>query len=305
MIVGGDAAVVDSTVVAGLEVKVRSQWAYARIRFLRHRLAMAGLMVSSSSSGGERWRASRSRRTRTSRSTLTNILHAPTTEEHHYFGRRDRPRLLQPGHLRHPDVDEVGMLVALVSSFIGLVVGAVAGYFGGRIDHILMRLTDLVLTLPALAILLSRRRCSAGATGKRRSSSLGFFWTTLARSCAACSSRCARRSTSRRRRRPARATCGSCSATSSRTPSGRSSSTGRSRSRPRSSSRRRCRSSASGSSRRRLRSASLVVCGQTNPQNWWLTIFPGLTIVLMVLCINFIGDGLRDAFDPTQRRMRA
>jgi ABC-type dipeptide/oligopeptide/nickel transport system permease subunit len=29
--------------------------------------------------------------------------------------------------------------------------------------------------------------------------------------------------------------------------------------------------------------------------------FPGLTIVLIVLCINFVGDGLRDALDPTQR----
>jgi peptide/nickel transport system permease protein len=31
----------------------------------------------------------------------------------------------------------------------------------------------------------------------------------------------------------------------------------------------------------------------------WLTIFPGLAILLTVLCINFLGDGLRDAFDPT------
>jgi peptide/nickel transport system permease protein len=36
-----------------------------------------------------------------------------------------------------------------------------------------------------------------------------------------------------------------------------------------------------------------------------LTIFPGLTIVVIVLCVNFVGDGLRDALDPTQRRMRA
>jgi glutathione transport system permease protein len=38
---------------------------------------------------------------------------------------------------------------------------------------------------------------------------------------------------------------------------------------------------------------------------WWLVTFPGLTIVLIVLCINFVGDGLRDALDPTQRRVRA
>jgi peptide/nickel transport system permease protein len=38
---------------------------------------------------------------------------------------------------------------------------------------------------------------------------------------------------------------------------------------------------------------------------WWLVLFPGLTIVLIVLCVNFIGDGLRDALDPTQRKLRA
>jgi ABC-type dipeptide/oligopeptide/nickel transport system permease subunit len=27
--------------------------------------------------------------------------------------------------------------------------------------------------------------------------------------------------------------------------------------------------------------------------------------VLTVLCVNFVGDGLRDAFDPKQRRNRA
>ena len=31
---------------------------------------------------------------------------------------------------------------------------------------------------------------------------------------------------------------------------------------------------------------------------WWLAVFPGLTIVAIALCINFIGDGLRDALDP-------
>jgi peptide/nickel transport system permease protein len=34
----------------------------------------------------------------------------------------------------------------------------------------------------------------------------------------------------------------------------------------------------------------------------WLTIFPGLAILITVLCINFIGDGLQDALYPTQRR---
>jgi glutathione transport system permease protein len=49
----------------------------------------------------------------------------------------------------------------------------------------------------------------------------------------------------------------------------------------------------------------LIADAQTSPQQWWLTVFPGLTIVIIVLAINFVGDGLRDALDPTQRRVRA
>ncbi len=33
----------------------------------------------------------------------------------------------------------------------------------------------------------------------------------------------------------------------------------------------------------------------------WLTIFPGLAILITVLCINFLGEGLHDALDPTVR----
>jgi peptide/nickel transport system permease protein len=35
--------------------------------------------------------------------------------------------------------------------------------------------------------------------------------------------------------------------------------------------------------------------------NWWWPLFPGLAIVLTVLAVNFIGDGLRDALDPRSR----
>lgn len=34
---------------------------------------------------------------------------------------------------------------------------------------------------------------------------------------------------------------------------------------------------------------------------WWLTTFPGLAISLVVLAINFFGDGLRDVLDPRLR----
>jgi ABC-type dipeptide/oligopeptide/nickel transport system permease subunit len=35
---------------------------------------------------------------------------------------------------------------------------------------------------------------------------------------------------------------------------------------------------------------------------WWIAVFPGIAIVLAVLAINLVGDGLRDALDPKTRR---
>lgn len=34
---------------------------------------------------------------------------------------------------------------------------------------------------------------------------------------------------------------------------------------------------------------------------WWYPVFPGLMILITVLSINFVGDGLRDAFDPKMK----
>jgi peptide/nickel transport system permease protein len=48
----------------------------------------------------------------------------------------------------------VGILVALTSALIGLLIGSVAGYFGGWIDHILMRVTDALLSLPLMPVLI-------------------------------------------------------------------------------------------------------------------------------------------------------
>ena len=35
---------------------------------------------------------------------------------------------------------------------------------------------------------------------------------------------------------------------------------------------------------------------------WWMTVFPGLAILIFVLAFNLMGDGLRDIFDPKMRR---
>lgn len=41
--------------------------------------------------------------------------------------------------------------------------------------------------------------------------------------------------------------------------------------------------------------------GRLAPQGiWWLVVFPGAALIITVLSVNFLGDGLRDALDPTQ-----
>ena len=38
--------------------------------------------------------------------------------------------------------------------------------------------------------------------------------------------------------------------------------------------------------------------------NWWLSLFPGLAITIVVLALNFFGDWLRDSLDPKLRRLQ-
>jgi peptide/nickel transport system permease protein len=48
----------------------------------------------------------------------------------------------------------VGFSVMVITLVIGVPVGAIAGYFGGRVDNILMRITDAALALPSLMVLI-------------------------------------------------------------------------------------------------------------------------------------------------------
>lgn len=48
----------------------------------------------------------------------------------------------------------VGLMVVMITLLIGVPVGAIAGFFGGRVDNVLMRFTDAALTLPNLLVLI-------------------------------------------------------------------------------------------------------------------------------------------------------
>ena len=51
----------------------------------------------------------------------------------------------------------VGLVGVLLTTFLGLLIGGIAGYYGGAIDNILMRFAELLLSIPALYLILTLR----------------------------------------------------------------------------------------------------------------------------------------------------
>jgi peptide/nickel transport system permease protein len=49
----------------------------------------------------------------------------------------------------------VGLIAALMSTTIGLVLGSIAGTYAGWVDAVIMRLTDVVLSFPALVVIIT------------------------------------------------------------------------------------------------------------------------------------------------------
>lgn len=83
---------------------------------------------------------------------------------HHWFGtdevgRDVFTRVLYGGRLSL----SIGLCVALASTGLGTVVGAVAGWFGGWVDEVLMRATDLLTIMPGLALLMIARKELGGS----------------------------------------------------------------------------------------------------------------------------------------------
>lgn len=48
----------------------------------------------------------------------------------------------------------VGLVATLISSGVGVVLGSAAGYFGGWVDNVIMRFTDVMMTFPPIIIIL-------------------------------------------------------------------------------------------------------------------------------------------------------
>jgi peptide/nickel transport system permease protein len=141
---------------------VRTYWQLARQRFLRNRLAVAGLVVLAvlvaaalilPAITGDSWRAA----------ILAKVNAPPEIGT-------DDTGAFQFAPLGYSDIGQnvlarlakatgtslsIGTAAVLIIVALGITVGSIAGYVGGWVDNLLMRLVDIVLSLPALFIILA------------------------------------------------------------------------------------------------------------------------------------------------------
>ena len=69
----------------------------------------------------------------------------------------------------------VGLVGVILSLSIGIVLGGISGYYGGRIDFVIQRITDLVLSLPTIPIWLA----ASAAVPQNWPAVLNYFMITL------------------------------------------------------------------------------------------------------------------------------
>lgn len=134
-------------------VKGESTWVRARRRFFRHRLAMAGLIILSAMILMAVF-APVLARFDPIEINLANMSKPPGNG--HLLGtdttgRDVWARILYAGRVSL----SVGLVAVTISTLIGIVIGGIAGYAGGKTDMILMRITDIFMTFPSLVIIIT------------------------------------------------------------------------------------------------------------------------------------------------------
>jgi peptide/nickel transport system permease protein len=135
-----------------LKQKPRSLWSDAWRQFRRHKLAMAGtvvvlLLVLLTVLGPVLWKTPIDTIDFAASKAAPSLKHPIGTND---LGQDLLARIIWGGRISL----SVGVVAMLVSITVGVVVGALAGFFGGAADSILMRATDLFLALPTLPLLL-------------------------------------------------------------------------------------------------------------------------------------------------------
>jgi len=129
-----------------------SLWREATRRFAKHRLAMIGLvlltaMVVAVLAGPLVYRVPIDEIDFKAKLKSPTMAHPLGTDD---LGQDVLARMLYGGRISLA----VGITSMLIAISLGVVVGATAGHLGGPVDHTLMRITDLFLSLPGLPLLL-------------------------------------------------------------------------------------------------------------------------------------------------------
>ncbi|MCZ8521197.1 MULTISPECIES: oligopeptide ABC transporter permease [Paenibacillus] len=85
---------------------------------------------------------------------LLNRLKPPSAA--HWFGTDDLGRDLLSRVLYGARVSlSVGIVSVVLNVIVGVTVGSVAGYYGGRVDAVLMRFVDMMLAFPSLFVMIA------------------------------------------------------------------------------------------------------------------------------------------------------
>jgi len=140
------------TVAAGRKPAVRSLWSETWRRFRRHRLALIGslvlaLMVAAVFAGPLVYRVPINEIDFKAKLKGPSWAHPMGTDD---LGQDLLARMLYGGRISLA----VGVAAMLIAISFGTAIGATAGQMGGTMDHALMRITDLFLCLPGLPLLL-------------------------------------------------------------------------------------------------------------------------------------------------------
>ena len=141
------------------EVKGRSPWADARRRFVRNKASLGGLialiLIAVIALFGDSIAVWSNEEIDFNVMGQAYDLGRPSIENGHYFGTDDLGRDLYSRTLQGT---RISLMVGIVGSLIAVVVGtlycATSGYVGGRTDQVMMRLVDILLSVPFMFVVI-------------------------------------------------------------------------------------------------------------------------------------------------------
>ena len=149
-----EAALTNETAAADEHAKSDSQWRIAFRHFRRSKVAIAGLVILVAMyviAVIAPWIAPYDP---IAQKNIVQTSFLPPNAAHWLgtdrFGRDVLSRILYGARISL----SIGLVATLISVTLGTTLGAIAGYFGGKIDALIMRFTDMVLSFPRLVLLI-------------------------------------------------------------------------------------------------------------------------------------------------------